>query len=82
MPVWNPDLPDPIDYQALWSDIPDNMAFGNGFKVEWELFLKCASEGRPFAWDFAEGAKGLQLANLAVRSSAEGRRLEVPALAL
>jgi len=80
MPVWNPDLPDPIDYQALWSDIPDNMAFDNGFKVEWELFLKCASEGRPFAWDLVEGAKGVQLANLALQSSAEGRRVEVPPL--
>jgi predicted dehydrogenase len=82
MPVWNPDLPDPIDYQALWSDIPDNMTFDNGFKVEWELFLTCASEGRPFAWDLAEGAKGVQLANLALQSSAEGRRLEVPPLAV
>jgi predicted dehydrogenase len=80
MPVWNPDLPDPIDYQALWSDIPDNMTFDNGFKVEWELFLVCASEGRPFAWDLVEGAKGVQLANLALRSSAEGRRLDVPPL--
>jgi len=82
MPVWNPDLPDPIDYQALWSDVPDNMAFDNGFKAEWELFLACASEGRPFAWDLAEGAKGVQLANLARQSSAEGRRLEVPPLAV
>jgi predicted dehydrogenase len=80
MPVWNPDLPDPIDYQALWSEIPDNMTFDNGFKVEWELFLKCASEGRPFAWDLAEGAKGVQLANLALQSSAEGRRVDVPPL--
>jgi predicted dehydrogenase len=82
LPVWNPDLPDPIEYQALWSDVPDNMAFDNGFKVEWELFLTCASEGRPFAWDLVEGAKGVQLANLALRSSAEGRRLEVPPLAV
>jgi predicted dehydrogenase len=82
MPVWNPDLPDPIEYQSLWSDIPDNMSFDNGFKVEWELFLACASEGRPFAWDLVEGAKGVQLANLALQSSAEGRRLEVPPLAI
>jgi predicted dehydrogenase len=82
MPVWNPDLPDPIEYQALWSDVPDNTAFDNGFKVEWELFLTCASEGRPFAWDLGEGAKGVQLANLALQSSAEGRRLEVPPLAV
>ena len=82
LPVWNPDLPDPIEYQELWSDVPDNMAFDNGFKMEWELFLTCASEGRPFAWDLVEGAKGVQLANLALRSSAEGRRLEVPPLAV
>ena len=82
MPVWNPDLPDPIEYQALWSDVPDNMTFDNGFKAEWELFLKCASEGRPFAWDLFEGAKGVQLAELALRSSAEGRRLEIPPLAV
>jgi predicted dehydrogenase len=82
MPVWNPDLPDPIDYQALWSDVPDNMTFDNGFKVEWELFLRCASEGRPFAWDLTEGAKGVQLATLALQSSAEGRRLPVPPLAI
>ncbi len=82
LPVWNPDLPDPIEYQALWSDVPDNMAFDNGFKVEWELYRVCASEGRPFAWDLFEGARGVQLANLALRSSAEGRRLEVPPLAV
>jgi len=82
MPVWNPDLPDPIDYQALWSDVPDNMTFDNGFKVEWELFLKCAWQGRPFAWDLVEGAKGVQLASLARQSSAQGRRLDVLPLAV
>ena len=33
MPVWNPDLPDPIDYLAQWTDVPDNEVFDNGFKV-------------------------------------------------
>jgi predicted dehydrogenase len=80
MPVWNPDVPDPIDYQAQWTDVPDNASFDNGFKIEWELFLKSAAEGRPFAWDLAEGARGVQLAELALQSSAEGRRVDVPAL--
>jgi len=80
MPVWNPDLPDPIDYQALWSDVPDNASFDNGFKAEWELFLKSAAEGRPFAWNLVEGARGVQLADLALRSSASGRRVDVPPL--
>jgi predicted dehydrogenase len=82
LPVWNPDLPDPIDYQAQWTDVPDNATFDNGFKVEWELFLKSAAEGRPLSWDLTEGAKGVQLANLALQSSAEGRRVGVPPLAV
>jgi len=82
MPVWNPDLPDPIDYLAQWADVPDTMAYDNGFKVQWELFLAAAAEGRQVPWDLAEGAKGVQLASLALRSSAEGRRAEVPRLAI
>jgi predicted dehydrogenase len=80
MPVWNPDLPDPLDYPSQWTDVPDNGSFDNGFKVEWEQFLRSAAVGQPFAWDLAEGAKGVQLAELALRSSAEGRRVDVPAL--
>jgi predicted dehydrogenase len=80
MPVWNPDLPDPIDYQAQWADVPDTASVDNGFRVEWELFLKSAAAGQPFAWDLTEGAKGVQLAELALRSSSEGRRVDVPPL--
>jgi predicted dehydrogenase len=82
MPVWNPDLPDPIDYLGQWTDIPDNQQFDNGFKVQWEDFLRHAAQGTPFQWDLAEGAKGVQLAELALMSSAEGRRIDVPALVL
>jgi predicted dehydrogenase len=80
--VWNPDLPDPVDYLAQWTDIPDNAAFDNGFKVQWEHFLRAAAEGMPFPWDLVEGARGVQLAGLARRSSAEGRRIDIPALAV
>ena len=80
--VWNPDLPDPVDYQAQWADVPDHAAFGNGFKVEWELFLARAAAGEAFPWDLAAGARGVQLAGLALRSAAEGRRIDVPPLAV
>jgi predicted dehydrogenase len=76
LPVWNPDLPDPLDYPAQWTDVPDNMVFDNGFKTQWELFL--AALGTPFRWDLAAGARGVQLAHLALRSSAQGRRIELP----
>ncbi len=82
VPVWNPDQPDPVDYLAQWTDIPDRETYGNGFKVQWELFLAHAVEGKPFPWDLAAGARGVQLATLALQSSAEGRRINVPRLAL
>jgi predicted dehydrogenase len=82
MPVWNPDQPDPIDYPAQWTEVPDNQFFDNGFKTQWELFLAAAAEGRPFPWDLAAGARGVQLAALAVQSSAQGRRVLVPPLAV
>jgi predicted dehydrogenase len=78
LPVWNPDLPDPIDYLAQWTDVPDNQPFDNGFKVQWELFIAAAAQGRPFRWDLAEGARGVQLAGLALQASAEGQRVAVP----
>jgi hypothetical protein len=62
----------------MWTDVPDNMDMGNGFKAQWELFLRDAAHGRPFAWDLFAGARGVQLAELAMRSSDEGRRVEVP----
>ncbi len=82
MPVWNPDLPDPIDYPAQWAELPDTMAFDNGFKVQWEQFLSAAAQRRPVPWDLVQGARGVQLAGLALQSSAEGRRLDVPRLAV
>jgi predicted dehydrogenase len=82
MPLWNPDIPDPIDYLAQWTDVPDNEIYDNGFKAQWELFLAHAVEGKPFPRDLAQGARGVQLAGLALESSAEGRRLEVPSLPL
>ncbi|MDR0341808.1 MAG: Gfo/Idh/MocA family oxidoreductase, partial [Nocardiopsaceae bacterium] len=80
--LWNPDQPDPADYRAQWAEMPDNATFENGFKAQWELFLRAAAEGRQVPWDLAEGARGVQLAGLASQSSAEGRRVEVPELVI
>src|ERR1700733_9594391 len=80
MPVWNPDLPDPNDYLAQWTDIPDNGPVENDFQGQRRLSLKAAAQGQPFPWDLTEGAKGVQLAQLARQSSETGQRVEVPGL--
>jgi predicted dehydrogenase len=81
-PVWNPDLPDPNDYRARWTDVPDNEDFTNGFQAQWELFLQHAATGKPFPWDLPGGARGVQLAEAARQSAGEGRRMEIRDLPL
>ncbi|MFD0904419.1 Gfo/Idh/MocA family protein [Actinomadura sediminis] len=79
-PVWNPDLPATEDFRSQWQEVPDNADFDNGFKTQWEMFLRHVAEDAPFPWDFYAGARGVQLAELALRAWREGRRLEVPEL--
>ncbi|MDI5967702.1 Gfo/Idh/MocA family oxidoreductase [Streptomyces sp. SL13] len=81
-PVWNPDLPTTEPFRAQWQQVPDNAEFDNGFKAQWELFLRHVALDTPWRWDLLAGARGVQLAELGLRSSAEGRRLDVPELTL
>lgn len=78
--VWNPDLPNSIDFRDGWQDVPDNRPFENGFKVQWELFLRHVVLDEPFRWDLFEGARAVQLAELAIRSWQERRWVDVPGL--
>ena len=79
-PVWNPDIPNAIDFREGWEEVPDNMFFDNGFKVQWELFLRHVVENIPFPHDFIEGARGVQLAELGLKSWQERRWIDVPVL--
>ncbi|MEU1385098.1 MULTISPECIES: Gfo/Idh/MocA family oxidoreductase [unclassified Nonomuraea] len=79
-PVWNPDLPATARFREDWQEVPDNAEFDNGFKVQWAAFVRHVLEDAPFPNDFASGARGVQLAELGLRSNAEGRRIEVPQL--
>ncbi|MBD0747413.1 Gfo/Idh/MocA family protein [Streptomyces sp. CBMA152] len=81
-PVWNPDLPATEAFREQWQPVPDNEDFANGFKAQWELFLRHVYLNTPYHWDLLAGARGVQLAELGLRSSAEGRRIEVPEIAL
>ena len=79
-PVWNPDVPNPIDFQACWETVPDVEVFGNGFRVQWEMFLRHVAEDAPWKYDLMAGARGVQLAELGMQSWAERRWLDVPDL--
>jgi len=80
--VWNPDVPNSIDFQKYWLEVPANRQFENGFKVQWELFLQHVVCDTPFHWNLLEGAKGVQLAELGLQSWAERCWLDVPELTI
>lgn len=79
-PVWNPDIPSPIDFHAGWELMPDNQPCDNAFKAQWELFLRHVASGTAFPWNLREGAKGVQLAELGMESWKRRAWVEVPAL--
>jgi len=79
-PVWNPDVAQPIRFFETWSEVPDHMSYDNGFKSEWEMFIRHLFEGAPFKWTLLEGAKGVQLAEAGLRSWKERRWIDIPPL--
>jgi predicted dehydrogenase len=81
-PVWNPDQPQAIDFYKTWDEVPDNQVYDNGFKVQWEAFIRHIAGDGPWSADLLDGARGVQLAELGYKSSAERRWLDVPPLSL
>ena len=81
-PVWNPDERQPINFFDTWQTVPDNEPLANGFQVQWLAFLRHVLEDAPFPYTLVEGAKGVQLAELGLRSWAERRWIDVPDLEL
>jgi predicted dehydrogenase len=79
-PVWNPDVPQPINFFETWSEVPGLGTYDNGFKTEWELFIRHLYEDAPFKWTLLEGAKGVQLAEAGLQSWKERRWIDIPQL--
>jgi len=79
-PVWNPDQDSPINFFDGWAKVPTNQVFDNGFKAQWEMFLKHVVADAPFPYDLREGAKGVQLAELGLESSDKRCWMDVPGL--
>jgi predicted dehydrogenase len=79
-PVWNPDVRQPIDFYDTWQPVPDYQVFDNGFKVQWEMFIRHVCENAPYKYTLLEGAKGVQLVECALQSWKERRFVDVPEL--
>jgi len=82
-PVWNPDVPQTINFFDGWQKVPDTEPYPNGFRVQWELFLRhVAGEVAEYPWDMLAGAKGVQLAMAGLQSWKERRWVDLPRLSV
>jgi predicted dehydrogenase len=79
-PTWNPDIPQTMRFLEQWEEVPDTQVYENGFKLQWEDFIRHVVENKPWHRDLLEGAKGVQLAELGLQSWAERRWVDVPSL--
>ena len=80
-PVWSPDTPQPINFFNGWDEIPDTQDYPNGFRAQWELFLRHVVGDVPeFPWSLLSAAKGVQLAEAGLQSWAERRWIDLPKL--
>src|SRR5438067_9801708 len=76
-PVWNPDEKRTHDFCADWQKVPENVVYDNGFKEQWEMFIRHVCEDAPYRYTLLEGAKGVQLAECALQSWRERRWIDV-----
>lgn len=81
-PVWNPDVKQTMPFFDQWQEVPDTEPFDNGFKIQWEAFLRHVAEDAPYRWTLPEGAKGVQLVEAALQSWQERRWIDVAPLAI
>ena len=74
--------PGGVDLMAPWREVPDTGPHKNPFRQCWEAFLRHLAEDAPYLPTLVEGAKAVQLADLAYRSVAEQKWMEVADLRL
>ena len=79
-PVWNPEVKQPMNFFDQWQEVPDTEFYDNGFKIQWEHFIRHVVEDAPYKWTLPEGAKGVQLVEAALQSWKERRFVDVPPL--
>src|SRR6266487_1395559 len=77
-PVWNPDIPQSINFFEGWAKVPEQENYENAFKVQWELFLKHVVKDDPFPWRLLEGVKGVQLAEKGLESWSRRCWVDIP----
>ena len=79
-PAWNVEVPQAMNFDAQWQEVPDNEPLKNSYRAGWEQFLRHVAEDAPLRSTLLEGAKDVQLTECCYRSDRERRWIDIPAL--
>jgi predicted dehydrogenase len=79
-PVWNVEVPQAMDFDAQWQEVPDQEPFRNSYRQGWEQFLRHVADGAPLRSSLLEGAKDVQLTECCYQSDRERRWIDIPKL--
>jgi predicted dehydrogenase len=81
-PLFSPEVPQAMNFDAQWQEMPEIEPFENGYRAGWELFLRHVAEDAPFPAPLIEGAKSVQLAEACYQSHRERRWVDLAPLHL
>jgi predicted dehydrogenase len=76
-PAWNVEVPQAMDFDTQWQDVPDADPFKNSYRAGWEQFLRHVADGEPLRSTLLEGAKDVQLTECCYQSDRERRWIDV-----
>ena len=80
-PVWNPDQQQTHDFRADWQEMPETETYRNGFRSQWEMFIRHVVEGRAVPVLAARGRQGPAARRGGARPALRERRwVDVPDL--
>ncbi len=68
-PVWNPDEPQAGQFRDQWTAYDPDRTYPNGFRAQWEQFIRHLYGDAPWPYTLREGVKGVELAEAALESS-------------
>ena len=67
-----------MKFDTQWEEVPDTQVYDNGFKIQWEEFIRHVATGAPWQFDLTQGVKGLQLVEAGLKSCKERRWIDLP----
>ena len=76
-PTWNVEVPQAMDFDTQWQEVPDHEPFKNSYRHGWEQYLRHVADDAPLRSTLLEGARDVQLTEACYQSDRERRWVEI-----